>query len=96
MNNDNRYHLNRISLIAKGQGAFLGAAVGDALGWPQEPEAKRVDNKNAATESSNGFQQWVRKSGGPYYPHEEIILAVHRINWVSSLYSPARMISSCV
>jgi hypothetical protein len=43
MNNDNRYHLNRISLIAKGQGAFLGAAVGDALGWPQEPEAKRVD-----------------------------------------------------
>jgi len=75
MNNDNRYYLNRISLIAKGQGAFLGAAVGDALGWPQEPEAKRVDNKNAATESSNGFQQWVRKSGGQYYPHEEVILA---------------------
>ncbi|MEG3899388.1 MULTISPECIES: ADP-ribosylglycohydrolase family protein [unclassified Microcoleus] len=77
MNNDNRYNLNRISLIAKGQGAFLGAAVGDALGWPQEPEAKRADKKNAFSAESpvNEFQQWVRKSGGQYYPHEEVILA---------------------
>lgn len=77
MNNDNRYNLNRISLIAKGQGAFLGAAVGDALGWPQEPEAKRADKKNAFSAESpvNEFQQWVRKSGGQYFPHEEVILA---------------------
>jgi len=77
MNNDNRYNLNRISLIAKGQGAFLGAAVGDALGWPQEPEAKRADKKNAFSAESpvNEFQQWVRKSGGQYFAHEEVILA---------------------
>ena len=77
MNNDNCYNLNRISLIAKGQGAFIGAAVGDALGWPQEPEAKRVDQKNVSPTESliNGFQQWVRKSGGQYYPHQEVILA---------------------
>ena len=77
MNNDNGYNLNRISLRAKGQGAFLGAAVGDALGWPQEPEAKRADKKNAFSAESpvNEFQQWVRKSGGQYYPHEEVILA---------------------
>jgi ADP-ribosylglycohydrolase/predicted enzyme related to lactoylglutathione lyase len=77
MNNDNRYHLNKISLIAKGQGAFLGAAVGDALGWPQEPEAKRVDKEKTDLSESpvNEFQQWVRRSGGQYYPHEEVILA---------------------
>lgn len=78
MNNDNRYNLNQISLTAKGQGAFLGAAVGDALGWPQEPEAKRVDNKNSFSGEvpvTKEFQQWVRKSGGQYYPHEEVILA---------------------
>ncbi|NJM62497.1 MAG: hypothetical protein HC849_23545 [Oscillatoriales cyanobacterium RU_3_3] len=78
MNNDNSYNLNNISLTAKGQGAFLGAAVGDALGWPQEPEAKRVDNKNSFSGEVpviKEFQQWVRKSGGQYYPHEEVILA---------------------
>ncbi len=77
MNNDQHYSISRVSLIAKAQGAFLGAAVGDALGWPQELEAKRVDKKTGSTAEVpvNGFQQWVRRSGGQYYPHEEVILA---------------------
>ncbi|MBV6624514.1 MAG: ADP-ribosylglycohydrolase family protein [Rivularia sp. (in: Bacteria)] len=68
---------NRIPLITKGQGAFLGAAIGDALGWPQELEAKRIDKNSfsVAEVLENGFQQWERKSGGQYYPHEEIIQA---------------------
>ena len=41
--NSNEQHIHKISLMAKGQGAFLGAAVGDALGWPQELEARRSD-----------------------------------------------------
>jgi ADP-ribosylglycohydrolase/predicted enzyme related to lactoylglutathione lyase len=75
--NSNEQHKNTISLITKGQGAFLGAAVGDALGWSQEPEAKRIGKKTfSPTEVlDNGFQQWVRKSGGQYYPHHEVILA---------------------
>lgn len=77
MNNDQHYSISRVSLIAKAQGAFLGAAVGDALGWPQELEAKRVDKKTGSTAEVpvNGFQQWIRRSGGQYYPHEEVILA---------------------
>ncbi len=73
----NEQHINTISLNIKGQGAFLGAAVGDALGWPQELEAKRIDKKSfsPAEVLNNGFQEWVRKSGGQYYPHQEVILA---------------------
>ncbi|NMF64538.1 hypothetical protein DP113_08330 [Brasilonema octagenarum UFV-E1] len=73
----NEQHLHTISLMTKGQGAFLGAAVGDALGWSQEPEAKRIDKKTSSPAEilDNGFQQWVRKSGGQYYPHHEVILA---------------------
>ena len=76
MTNDNRYSINRVSLIAKGQGAFLGAAVGDALGWPQEMPSKSVDQQTGSSERSlvNEFQRWVRKSGGRYYLHEEVIL----------------------
>lgn len=73
----NEQHVHIISLITKGQGAFLGAAVGDALGWSQEPEGKRID-KNTSSPAEvleNGFQQWVRKSGGQYFPHQEVILA---------------------
>lgn len=75
--NSNEQYIHKISLSAKGQGAFLGAAVGDALGWPQEPEARRSD-KNAFSPAEflkNGFQKWVRQSGGQYYPHQEVILA---------------------
>lgn len=77
MNSNDEQNVNTISLVVKGQGAFLGAAVGDALGWPQEPEAKRIDKKNfSQTEVlNNGFQQWTRKSGGQYYPHQDVILA---------------------
>jgi ADP-ribosylglycohydrolase/predicted enzyme related to lactoylglutathione lyase len=76
MNNDEPQNINRISLIAKAQGAFLGAAVGDAMGWSQEPEARRVDKNTFSTAQvlENGFQKWVRKSGGQYYPYQEIIL----------------------
>ncbi|BAY25240.1 hypothetical protein NIES2100_50460 [Calothrix sp. NIES-2100] len=75
--NSNEQHIHKISLITKGQGAFLGAAVGDALGWPQEPEAKRIDKKTVSPTEflDNGFQQWVRKTGGQYFPHQEVILA---------------------
>jgi ADP-ribosylglycohydrolase len=92
MNNDERHSINRVPLIAKGQGAFLGAAVGDALGWPQEMAAKRVDKKTGSPAELliNGFQQWVRKSGGRYYPHEEIILAGEYSDDTQLLLSTAR------
>jgi ADP-ribosylglycohydrolase/catechol 2,3-dioxygenase-like lactoylglutathione lyase family enzyme len=76
MSNDNHYTLNRASLISKAKGAFLGAAVGDALGWPQEMPGKTVGKKVSSPGEvlSNGFPQWLRKSGSRFYLHTEAIL----------------------
>jgi len=65
-----------LSPIEKAKGAFWGAAIGDALGWPYEFRASRV----GSTDSLFGkdglqFHSWVRKSGGRYYPYDEEIKA---------------------
>jgi len=64
-----------LSLVSKSQGAFLGSAVGDALGWPQEDRAQRV-GEPATRQDGRGllFQTWVRRSGGRFLAHEETIL----------------------
>lgn len=58
----------------KAVGAMLGAACGDALGWPNE----RV-GKSKAPQQPQGrlheFRRWTRRSGGRFFPHEEIIEA---------------------
>lgn len=58
----------------KAVGAMLGAACGDALGWPNE----RV-GKSKAPKQPQGrlheFRKWTRRSGGRFFPHEEIIEA---------------------
>lgn len=53
-------------------GALLGAAIGDALGWPNEQNSK---NKKKYSIIDHSFIEWVRKSGGRYWPYEEIIKA---------------------
>jgi ADP-ribosylglycohydrolase/catechol 2,3-dioxygenase-like lactoylglutathione lyase family enzyme len=60
----------------KALGAFLGAAVGDALGWPNEMPARRV-RSNGSTDvgAVNMFVAWHRRSGGQFMPHEEVINA---------------------
>ncbi|OPY81313.1 MAG: ADP-ribosylglycohydrolase [Syntrophus sp. PtaU1.Bin005] len=58
--------------ISKGVGAMLGAAFGDALGWPNE----RVAKSNASKQTHgrlHDFKRWPRRSGGRFFPHEEII-----------------------
>ena len=60
--------------IEKVHGALLGAAVGDALGWPQEYNARRVKEQQVTTESLT-FQTWRRRCGGRFYPYEEHISA---------------------
>lgn len=58
----------------KAVGAMLGAACGDALGWPNE----RV-GKSKAPKQPQGrlheFRKWTRRSGGRFFPHDEIIEA---------------------
>ena len=51
-------------------GALIGAAIGDALGWPNEQNSKNISkNKN----SIMTYVEWNRRAGGRYWPHEEKI-----------------------
>lgn len=55
----------------KAEGAFIALAAGDALGWPQEFSRKLIRPKNAQV--STEFYEWVRRGGGRFYPHEQVI-----------------------
>lgn len=61
-------------IIDKAIGAMLGAACGDALGWPNE-RVGRSSNIKQSQVSLQEFRQWKRRTGGRFYPHEEIIEA---------------------
>jgi ADP-ribosylglycohydrolase len=76
MTHDNYPSIYRVSMNEKAQGAFLGAAVGDALGWPQEDRSSRIGTPRGSRVGSPeyAFQQWIRRAGGRFYAHEEIIL----------------------
>lgn len=53
-------------------GALIGAAIGDALGWPNEQNSKNIrKNRN----SIRTYVEWNRRAGGKYWPHEEKICA---------------------
>jgi ADP-ribosylglycohydrolase/predicted enzyme related to lactoylglutathione lyase len=58
-----------VPLLAKARGAFLGAAVGDALGWPYEQNAKRLDKQKLQTVPAEGarFVPWTRREGHPKF-----------------------------
>jgi len=51
-------------------GAMLGAAIGDALGWPNEQNSKNINKKNGSIKT---FVSWTRKGGGRYWPYEEFV-----------------------
>lgn len=54
----------------KCKGAMLGTAIGDALGWPNEPRAK---NRKKRIEVTDCFVEWTRSSSNPRW-HDESIL----------------------
>jgi len=65
-----------LTLRDKARGAFWGAAVGDALGWPQEMPGRRVRHgRDEGTASAGSLDTWKRRSGGRFMPHEETIQA---------------------
>lgn len=57
---------------AKYRGVILGAALGDALGWPHENRAR---NASGAPRGALVFQSWIKRSGGRFQPYEEMIPA---------------------
>ena len=54
------------------QGAFLGAAVGDALGWQGEDRGGRVGGWRGL-EPAFELTSWTRSEGGKFKPHQELI-----------------------
>ena len=59
---------------SKAVGAMLGAACGDALGWPNERVGKSKTTKQPQ-DHLHDFRRWARRSGGRFFPHEETIEA---------------------
>lgn len=60
-----------VSYEEKCLGALLGAAIGDAYGWPYEQNSK---NTNIKERNSIDFIEWSHKAGGRFWAHEEHIL----------------------
>ena len=60
-----------VSYEEKCLGALLGAAIGDAYGWPYEQNSK---NTNIKERNTIDFIEWSHKSGGRFWAHEEYIL----------------------
>jgi len=52
-------------------GAFVGAAVGDALGWPNEQNSRSTGKINPI--SKEMFSKWSRRDGGRFWSHNEEI-----------------------
>ncbi|MCL4851633.1 MAG: ADP-ribosylglycohydrolase family protein [Bryobacteraceae bacterium] len=52
--------------------AIIGAAVGDALGWPEEGRATLATRKAAGSRRGE-FVPWSKRAGGRFYAHEEEI-----------------------
>ena len=57
------------TLLLRAEGALVAAAVGDALGWPQEDRGHRI-GAPAETEPRLEFSSWRRREGGRYAAHE--------------------------
>ncbi len=61
------------NITKKAVGGMLGAACGDALGWPNERVGRSTSDKDRSKGPLAEFRKWTRRSGGRYYPHEETI-----------------------
>lgn len=61
-----------LPLVDRAHGTYLGAAIGDALGWPNERRSKHKSS-DQPEKKSHDFIQWIRHSGGRFYSHEETI-----------------------
>lgn len=78
--------MNNDILYDKYLGAFMGAAIGDALGWPNEDKPKSVKRQA----SDHKFINWEKKGGGRYWPYSEPIMAGEYSDDTQLIFSVAR------
>lgn len=52
-------------------GALIGSVAGDVLGWPNEQNSKNISKEYPKDKEM--FQKWVRRDGGRFWTHEEVI-----------------------
>lgn len=78
----------KLTPIEKCKGAMLAAAIGDALGWPNEPRSK---NRIKNTRVSDQFVEWTRNCRTPRY-HDEKILPGEYSDDTQMILSVARSI----
>ncbi|MBC9030785.1 ADP-ribosylglycohydrolase family protein [Sphingomonas sp. JC676] len=64
---------NAVQLERRSEAAFLGAAIGDALGWPHEMRARR--SKTRASDGGLRYEDWIKRGGGRFQGYEEQIAA---------------------
>jgi len=65
--------LQRRDMFDRAQGSIIGAAYGDALGWPNERIHRTRSEERKTNGSLSELKKWTRRSGGRYYPHNQII-----------------------
>ena len=56
--------------LEKCKGAMLATAIGDALGWTNEPRSKNREKKPQVKDS---FVEWIRSSNKPRWHDEKIL-----------------------
>ncbi|WP_161568863.1 ADP-ribosylglycohydrolase family protein [Exiguobacterium sp. SH5S13] len=62
---------SEVERLDKQFSALVCAAVGDALGWPQEQNSKNISKKKPT--KLDEFQKWTRQDGGRFWGHSEVI-----------------------
>lgn len=72
-------------------GSFLGAVVGDAIGWPQEDRSMRI-GKNYKPKPQ--FQEWYRRSGNRFSAYEEVIAPGSYSDDTQLLFATARSLQN--
>lgn len=83
------------NLASRTRGVFLGAAAGDALGWPQEQNSGIVGgNRNRNVEPSAEFRAWARYAGGQYQKYVEPVAAGEYSDDTQLILATARAIQT--
>lgn len=83
------------NLASRSRGVFLGAAVGDALGWPQEQNSGIVGgSKNRIVNPAFDFLAWARYGGSQYQKYIEPVAAGEYSDDTQLILATARAILS--